>query len=107
MDNVQIATDAIRNIKTNDELDQLVEVFKLQRTYFSRNVARTLMIGDTVSFDANTRGVIKGKVTKGKLRSMTKQQLLDEAKNVFDVELDPKDNKTTLINKVYNLHHKK
>jgi|TARA_B110000285_G_C15091178_1_gene599162 hypothetical protein len=64
MDNVQIATDAIRNIKTNDELDQLVEVFKLQRTYFSRNVARTLMIGDTVSFDANTRGVIKGKVTK-------------------------------------------
>lgn len=50
---------------------------------------------------------LKGKVTKSKLRSLTKQQLIDEALNVFDVQLDPKDNKTTLINKVYNLHHKK
>ena len=50
---------------------------------------------------------IKGKVTKSKLRSLNKKQLLAEAKDVFGVELDPKDNKTTLINKVYNLHHKK
>jgi len=64
MDNIQIATDAIRNIETNEELDQLVEVFKLQRNHLSYQTARTLMIGDTVSFDANTRGVIKGTVTK-------------------------------------------
>lgn len=50
---------------------------------------------------------LKGKVTKSKLRSLTKSQLIDEAKNVFGVELNSKDNKTTLINKVYNLHHKK
>ena len=64
-------------------------------------------IQDVVEETKDVVSAVKGKVTKGKLRSMTKQQLLDEAKNVFDVELDPKDNKTTLINKVYNLHHKK
>ena len=50
---------------------------------------------------------IKGKVTKSKLRSLNKAQLIAEAKDVFDVELDPKDSKSALINKVYNLHHKK
>jgi len=64
MDNIQIATNAIRNVKSNQELDQLIEVFKLQRNHLSYQTARTLMIGDTVSFDANTRGVIKGKITK-------------------------------------------
>ena len=64
-------------------------------------------IEDVVEEAKDVVSAIKGKVTKSKLRSLNKQQLLDEAKNVFDVELDPKDNKTTLINKVYNLHHKK
>jgi len=64
MDNIQIATDAIRNVKSDQELDQLIDVFKLQRNHLSYQTARTLMIGDTVSFDAKTRGVIRGKITK-------------------------------------------
>lgn len=64
-------------------------------------------IEDVVDEVKDVVSAIKGKVTKSKLRSLTKQQLLDEAKNVFGVELDPKDTKTGLINKVYNLHHKK
>ena len=64
-------------------------------------------IEDVVEEAKDVVSAIKGKVTKSKLRSLNKQQLLDEAKNVFGVELDPKDNKSTLINKVYNLHHKK
>jgi len=64
MNNVQTAITAIRNIETSAELDQLIEAFKLQRTYLARQTARTLMVGDTVSFDAKTRGVITGTVTK-------------------------------------------
>jgi len=64
MNNVQKAITAIRNIETSAELDQLIEAFKLQRTYLARQSARSLMVGDTVTFDAKTRGVITGTVTK-------------------------------------------
>jgi len=64
MNNVQKAIQAIRNIETSAELDQLIDAFKLQRTYLARQSARSLMVGDTVSFDAKTRGVITGQVIK-------------------------------------------
>ena len=63
MNNVQTAITAIRNM-TNDEINQVVEAIKLQRTFNARQTARTLTVGDTVSFDARTRGVITGTVTK-------------------------------------------
>jgi uncharacterized protein (UPF0147 family) len=49
---------------------------------------------------------IKGKVTKSKLRSMTKVQMLEAAKQDHNVDLDSKLNKTNLINKVYELYNK-
>ena len=64
MNKVQTAIAAIRAIETNDELNQLVEAFKLQRTYLARNATRSLMVGDIVGFDAKTRGYITGRVTK-------------------------------------------
>jgi transcription termination factor NusB len=64
-------------------------------------------VDNVVAETQDVVSAIKGKVTKSKLRTLTKTQLIAEAKDVFGVELDPKDNKTTLINKVYNLHHKK
>ena len=51
--------------------------------------------------------VIEGKVTKSKLRMLKKQDLVDHASDVFGTELDPSLSKTNLINKVYELHHKK
>ena len=63
MNNVQIAITAIRNM-TPDEINQVVEAIKLQRTYNARTATRSLMVGDTVTFDAKTRGVITGTVTK-------------------------------------------
>ena len=63
MNNVQTAITAIRNM-TNDEINQVVEAIKLKRTFNARQTARTLTVGDTVSFDARTRGVITGTVTK-------------------------------------------
>jgi hypothetical protein len=64
MNNVQTAIQAIRNIETSAELDQLIEAFKLQRTYLARQTARSLMVGDTVTFDAKMRGQITGQVIK-------------------------------------------
>jgi uncharacterized hydantoinase/oxoprolinase family protein len=51
--------------------------------------------------------LIQGKVTKSKLRRIKKQDLLDHAKVEFGQEFDKGMNKTNLINKVYELHHKK
>ena len=49
---------------------------------------------------------VKGKVTKSKLRSMTKAQLFAIALEDHGVELDSTLNKTNLINKVYELYNK-
>ena len=64
MNNVQKAITAIRNIETSAELNELIEAFKLQRTYLARTATRNLMVGDIVGFDAKTRGYITGRVTK-------------------------------------------
>jgi len=50
---------------------------------------------------------IKGKVTKSKLNSMTKDQLVAAAKQDHGVELDGSVKKSTLVNKVYSLYNKK
>ena len=50
---------------------------------------------------------IKGKVTKSKLNSLTKQQLVDAAKKDHKTDLDISVKKSTLVNKVYSLYNKK
>ena len=50
---------------------------------------------------------IKGKPTKSKLNSLTKQQLIDATKKDHNVELDGSVKKSTLVNKVYSLYNKK
>ena len=70
MNNVQKAMAAIRAIETNEELNQLVVAFKMQRTLLARSATRSLRIGDTVRFDAKTRGVITGKVLKINIKTV-------------------------------------
>ena len=50
---------------------------------------------------------IKGKPTKSKLNSMTKEQLVSAAKQDHNVELDGSVQKSTLVNKVYALYNGK
>ena len=69
MNNVQTAITAIRNM-TNHEINQVVEAIKLQRTFNARTATRSLQVGDTVSFDAKTRGVITGTVTKINIKTV-------------------------------------
>jgi hypothetical protein len=71
----------VKNVK--DEIEDVVEE-----------------LGDVVS-------AIKGKVTKSKLNSLTKQQLVDAAKKDHKTDLDISVKKSTLVNKVYSLYNKK
>ena len=48
----------------NDELNQVIEAIKLKRTHLARQASRSLMVGDTVTFDAKMRGQITGQVVK-------------------------------------------
>ena len=67
-------------------------------------------VKDVVKESKDVVNAAKGKgkkVTKSSLRSKTKAQLIDVAKNEFDVEFDSSLTKTNLINKVYELYNKK
>jgi len=64
MNNVQTAIKAIHSIQNNDELNQIIEAVKLQRTYLSRQTTRSLRIGDTVEFTGRGGRTVTGTVTK-------------------------------------------
>ena len=63
MNNVQTAINAIRNAN-NDELNQIIEAVKLQRTYLAKSTARSLMVGDIVSFEGRGGRTVTGRVNK-------------------------------------------
>ena len=63
MNNVQTAINAIRNTN-RDELDQIVEAVKLQRTFLSMTAARSFTIGDAVTFTGRAGRTVVGTVSK-------------------------------------------
>ena len=63
MNSVQTAIEAIRNCD-NDELNQVIEAVKLQRTYLARTATRALSKGDVVSFIARNGRQVVGVVAK-------------------------------------------
>lgn len=64
-------------------------------------------IGDVVEEVQDVYTAATGKITKSSLREMTKKQLIEHASSDFNVDLKNAESKSNLINKVYNLHHKK
>ena len=46
-----------------DELSQIIEAVKLKRTHLARTMTRSVVVGDTVTFEARGR-TVTGKVTK-------------------------------------------
>lgn len=64
-------------------------------------------VEDVVDEVKDVVSAIKGKPTKSKLNSLTKEQLVDAAKQDHGVELDGSLQKSTLVNKVYSLYNKK
>ena len=56
------ATTLIYQMDRN-QIDQVVEAIKLKRTHLAKQVARSVMVGDIVSFDGR-QGPLQGKVIK-------------------------------------------
>jgi len=63
MNKVQTAIAEIRNMN-NDELNQVIEAIKLQRTWLSKTTARALTIGDLVEFKGRYGNPERGRVVK-------------------------------------------
>ena len=62
---------------------------------------------DVVKEARDVTDALQGKVTKSKLRSMTKKQLLEHSENDLNLKLDSNLSKTNIINKVYSIHQSK
>lgn len=63
MNTVQEIVSLIHQIDSNDELNQIVEAIKLKRTYLTRQSVKTLVVGDSVTFNGRN-GPTQGKVQK-------------------------------------------
>ena len=59
---VQTAISEIRHMN-NDELNQVIEAIKLQRTWLSKTAARAFAVGETVEFNGK-RGYKSGTIKK-------------------------------------------
>lgn len=83
-----------------EDVEEVVEKTKKRVKKVKEEISDVVEeLGDVVS-------AIKGKPTKTKLNSLTKQQLVDSAKADHGVELDPSVKKSTLVNKVYSIYNK-
>ena len=91
-----------------DEIEDAVEdVKKVAKTVKRRAKKVKAELGDVVGELQDVVQAIKGKPTKSKLNSLTKQQLIDAAKQDHSVDFDLTVKKSTLVNKVYSLYNKK
>ena len=62
---------------------------------------------DVLEEARDVKDALKGKVTKSKLRSMTKKQLLAHSENDLGEKLDSSLTKSNIINKIYSIHQSK
>ena len=94
--------DAIEDVK-----EVAGKVKKTVKTVKTRAKKVKAELEDVVDELQDVVQAIKGKPTKSKLNSLTKQQLIDAAKKDHGADLDLSIKKSTLVNKVYSLYNKK
>ena len=90
--------------KVEDIKEDVEETIKKAKTRVKKVKAE---IKDVVEELDDVVSAIKGKPTKSKLNSLTKQQLVDAVKQDHDVDLDVSVKKSTLVNKVYSIYNTK
>ena len=91
-----------------DEIEDAVEdVKKVAKTVKRRAKKVKEELKDVAGELQDVIQAIKGKPTKSKLNSLTKQQLIDAAKKDHGADFDLTVKKSTLVNKVYSLYNKK
>lgn len=91
-----------------DKVEDIKEDVKKVKQKVTKRVKKVKQeLGDVVEEVKDVISAIKGKPTKSKLNSLTKEQLVDAAKQDHSVELDGSVKKSTLVNKVYALYNGK
>jgi F0F1-type ATP synthase membrane subunit b/b' len=89
--------------KVEDIKEDVQEVVKKTKTRVKKVKAE---VKEVIAEVEDVVSAIKGKPTKSKLNSLTKQQLVDAAKQDHGIELDGSVKKSTLVNKVYSIYNK-
>ena len=61
-----LVTKTVENIYKMDsnQLNQIVEAVKLKRTHLAKQTARSILVGDIVSFQGRRGVTVQGRVTK-------------------------------------------
>ena len=61
-----LVTKTVENIYKMDsnQLNQVVEAIKLKRTHLAKQTARSILVGDIVSFEGRRGQMVQGRVTK-------------------------------------------
>ena len=98
----EFTDDAIEDVKETIE-DVKATAKEIKRR--AKNVKAE--IADVLDEAQEVVDAFKGKITKSKLRSLTKKQLQAHSVEKFAVEMEDKLTKSNMINQVYSLHHKK
>lgn len=91
-----------------DEVKETIEEVKATAKEIKRRAKNVKAeLADVLEEAQEVVDAFKGKVTKSKLRTLTKKQLQDHSQKTFGVEMEDKLTKSNMINQVYSLHHKK
>ena len=91
-----------------DEVEDAVEDVKdVAKEVKRRAAAVKEELSDVIEEARDVKDAFKGKVTKSKLRSMTKKQLLAHSENDLGEKLDSSLTKSNIINKIYSIHQSK
>lgn len=64
----------------NDQINQVVEAIKLKRTHLAKQVARSVMVGDVVSFTGRGGYTVTGKVLKVNQKTLLVQDSKDSTR---------------------------
>ena len=97
-----VVEDAVEDVKEFAE-----DVKATAKEVKRRAKAAKKELADVIEEVKDVKDALKGKITKSKLRAMTKKDLLEHAQNDLGEKLDSGLSKTNLINQIYSIHHSK
>ena len=97
-----VVEDAVEDVKEFAE-----DVKATAKEVRKRAKAAKKELADVIEEVKDVKDALKGKITKSKLRAMTKKDLLEHAQNDLGEKLDSGLSKTNLINQIYSIHHSK
>tara|TARA_B110000967_G_C18702010_1_gene468337 strand:- start:398 stop:802 length:405 start_codon:yes stop_codon:yes gene_type:complete len=97
-----VVEDAVEDVK---EFAEDVKATAKEIKKRAKNAKKEL--DDVIDEAKDVADALAGKITKSKLRGMTKKELLEHAQVDLNEKLDSGLSKSNLINQIYSIHHTK